>query len=237
MRTTVVRVFALAALAGSLTACGGDKGSAGPTAEAGFVDKAVPDIETAVVDDMKALSALRVSGTVSQGGKDVTMDLALTKEGSCEGTMSFASGKADLRGVDGAAYLKGDADFWTGMAGPQGTAIVSMLGDKWAKVPGNEFASFCDLDEFLKEFTKDNATGEKLGASKEVAGFPAVEITGDKDGNTTSVWVATSDPHYVLELTVSGKDQVHFTLSDFGKEFDIQAPADDEVVDLSKMAG
>jgi len=236
MRSTILRAVALAAFAGtSLTACGGDNGG---EAEPGFTDKAVTDIEAAAIEDMKAATSLRLSGSMEQDGAQLTMDLAITTEGACDGTISMGKGTASIRGVGGKSYMKADEEFWTTMAGSSAPAVIAMIGDKWAVLPsgGDQFASFCDLDEFLKELDKDDITEEKVGETKEIDGAEVIEVTGEDEGGTTSVWVSTADPHYILEIEkVGGTEPGKFTFSDFNEDFAIEAPAADEIVDLSQM--
>jgi len=238
MRSTIIRTVALAALAGAtLAGCGDDKPS-GPTPEAGFTDKTVAEIQAAAVEDMKAATSLRVTGEVESDGKTTTIDLALTTDGSCDGTMSAGQGTASIRGVGGASYLKADEEFWKSAAGDQAAMLISMIGDKWAKLPsgGDEFSSFCDLDAFFKDLDDNEMTNEKLGATKDIDGIPAIEVTGDDSGGTESVWVSTADPHYILSIEkVGGTEPGSFTFSHFNETFDITAPTAEEVVDLSAM--
>jgi len=238
MRSTILRAVALAAFAGtSLTACGGDNGG-GAEAEPGFTDKSVTDIEAAAIEDMKAATSLRLSGTLQQDGQELTMDLAITTEGECDGTISMGKGTASIRGVGGKSYLKADEEFWTNMAGSSAPAVIAMIGDKWAQLPsgGDQFAAFCDLDEFLKDLDQNDVTDEAVGETKEIDGAEAIEITGKDEGGTISVWVATADPHYILEIEkVGGTEPGEFTFADFNKDFAIEAPAAEEVVDLSQM--
>lgn len=238
MRSTIIRTVALAALAGATLAGCGDKPS-GSTAEPGFTEKSVADIQAAAVEDMMAATSLRMVGQREQDGKTITLDLAVTTEGKCDGTMTAGEGTAGLRSVDGASYVKGDEEFWKAMAGDQATMIVALIGDKWAKLPsgGDDFSSFCDLDEFFNELDNDDTTNDKLGATREIDGVEAIEVTSDgESGGTLSVWVSTADPHYIVSIEeVGGTEPGKFTFSDFNETFEITAPADDEIVDLGAM--
>jgi hypothetical protein len=50
--------------------------------------------------------------------------------------------------------------------------------------------------------------------------------------------VATDDPHYILQMQVTQGDQpATITFSDFDESVTIQAPASDQVIDLSKLGG
>jgi len=238
MRSTIIRTVALAALAGvTLVGCG--EKPAGSKAEPGFTDKSVAEIEAAAIEDMEAATSLRLKGQVVRAEQTTTLDLALTTEGNCDGTISAGEGTASVRSVDGASYLKADEAFWQAMAGAQAQAIIALIGDKWAKLPngGGEFASFCDLDQFLDELGSDDLTDATVGETKEIDGVEAIEISGDgESGGTLSFWVSTADPHHILSIAeVGGTEPAEFTFSDFNEAFDITAPEPDEVVDLGAM--
>jgi hypothetical protein len=52
------------------------------------------------------------------------------------------------------------------------------------------------------------------------------------------VWVATEDPHHILEMEVDqGDEPGTITFSEFDEELDVQAPAEDEVIDLEQLGG
>jgi hypothetical protein len=52
------------------------------------------------------------------------------------------------------------------------------------------------------------------------------------------VWIAVDDPHHILEMEVTqGEEPGTITFSSFDEELDVQAPADDEVIDLDQLQG
>ena len=58
-----------------------------------------------------------------------------------------------------------------------------------------------------------------------------------KDDKGTSVgYVLVDGDHYLVKIErTEGDEPGHLDFSDFNEEFDVTAPADDEVVDLSTL--
>lgn len=218
-----------------LTACGG--GSSGGD---DFVDQSASEIQKQVVADMAGLKSVRLSGDLVQGGQEIGINLALDTDGLCAGSLTLMAGSADIiAGPDG-QFLKGDLAFWSGAAGGEAAAerVTALLGDKWAKMPEAEggFTSFCDLDDLLDEFTSvDAAEGTAtIGEQAQVAGVSALELIS-ADDTPTSAWVAIDAPHYIVKVTTEGEDAGSILFTDFNEPVDAQAPAEDDVIDLSKL--
>jgi hypothetical protein len=197
------------------------------------------------MSDMKSLDSVRLSGSIEQDGGELALDLQLNKSGECEGTMEQDGGTAEIVSVDGSSYLKADETFWVNSTGSEESAqqVLDLLGDKWALMPPDEggVSALCDLDEILSEIDEDDEEkGEaKKGEETDVDGEGAIELTSEtEDGGTTTAYVATDDPHYILKLEQKGGDEPgSFTFSDFDEELEVEAPAEEDVVDLQAQAG
>lgn len=228
--------FLGAALAVSLTACGSDAGEE-------FAGQSAKEIEKQVKADMKSAKSMRIKGSLEQGEGELTLDLHADTDGNCAGTMGQGGTEAQILSIDGESYLKADKAFWEAQAGAQASQIIALLGDKWAKMPsgGEQFAEFCDLDNFLEDLVEDTESGdgEKLtkGETKDIDGQEALELVKKEDDGTTRAWVATEDKHYFLEIEREGDEAGTFTFTDYNEEVDAKAPAKDEVVDFSALAG
>ncbi|MGD9958631.1 hypothetical protein [Nocardioides sp.] len=233
-----VGVVVLAALG----ACGGgdsSEDSSGDAASEAFAKKSAKDIQDAALADMKSLDSVTMTGELTQGEGTLGLDLTLNTDGECEGSITIGEGSADLINVGDSSYLKGDEAFWAGTAGAeQGKSVVALLGDKWALIPAEGgFGEVCDLDQLLDGFGDEPTDGEEpvVGDVTEVDGEEAVEVTRDKDGAKVVALVATGDKHYILKIAQEGGDEPgSFTFSDFNEDLDVEAPADDEVVDLAQ---
>ena len=222
-------------LAASLAACGSDGDG---DDKDGFTDQNVDKIEEQVLADMREAKSMTMSGHVTSEGNKTTLDLSSDTDGNCTGSISMGEGTADFIRTSDATFLKGDEAFWRSTAGDNADDVLSVVGSKWAKLPAgdNQFAEFCDLDNFLDELEDDedeDDKAKKLGET-EVDGENALEITFEDDGDLTHVWVATEGKHYILKLSNEGDEPGEFTFSNYDKRVDAQAPADTEYVDLSQ---
>ena len=232
-------VGAIGALA-VLTACGGG-GDSSESSDSEFATESASTIEKASIEDMKALEAVHMEGSVSQQGSEIGLDLSLTTDGNCAGSVSRGdSGTAEVVTLDGTSWFKPDEEFWRAQAGPVADQIISTVGDKWVQLPeGDEsFASFCDLDELLDQIDDDqNKPSEKAG-TEDVDGQEAVKLTRDDEesGGTITVWVAVDDPHHILKVEqAEGDSPGSFTFSEFDDDASIEAPAQDEVISVEEL--
>lgn len=219
----------------ALTGCGGD-GDEGDE----FVDQSVKEIRDAVIEDMNAVESVTLTGQFTTDGGEIALDMAISEAGDCAGTMTIKGGTAEIVSADGETFLKGDDAFWTGLAGPAAEQILSVIGDRWAKMPASDaedFAELCDLDSFLDEMEDDeNIDDAEKGETEEIDGQEALEITGpdEDDKNATDhLWVATEGDHYILKFTSTGGEEPgEFTFTDYNEPVDAEAPAKGDYVEL-----
>ncbi len=236
--TTITRAVGGAGVLAILAAgCGG--GSGGSSGD-DFADQSAQEIMTASAEDMKALESVRVSGDIQTDGQEMSLDMQISAGGECEGTMSVMGGSAELKSTGDATWFRPDEAFWQATAGEQADQIMTIVGDTWVVMPPDQadLASLCDLDELLEEIDEEDSEAKK-GETEEVDGQEAVviESTTDED-DPVKAWVATEDEHYILQMEVSeGEEPGTISFSDFNEELDVQAPADDEVIDFEQMAG
>jgi hypothetical protein len=225
-------LLALGLLAAGLTGCGSDDDTSD-----GFVDQDVDKIQEQVFDDMHSASSLTMSGTATNDDSEISLELSSDTDGNCTGTVSMGQGSSDFIRADGATFIRGDEEFWRATAGAQADDVLSVVGSKWAKLPGgdNQFAEFCDLDNFLEQLESGDDKGAEKGETTEIDGEEALEITFKEDGGTTHVWVATEGKHYILKFNNDGEEPGEFTFSDFDEPVDAEAPDESEYVDLSKL--
>ena len=235
IRQVVGAVGALAVL----SACGGGSGSEGTDSD--FANESASSIEEASIEDMKSLKAVHMEGSVDEQGNEIGLDLSLTTDGDCTGTVSRGdSGSAEVITLDGTSWFKPDEEFWKAQAGPTADQIIATVGDNWVQLPeGDEsFASFCDLDQLLDQIEADKDAASEKGGTEDVDGQEAVKLTRDDEesGGTITVWVAVEDPHHILKVEQAGGDSPGgFTFSEFDEDADIEAPADDEVVTVEEL--
>lgn len=227
-----------------LTACSGGGGTEGGGDDDGggsdFAAESASAIEKASIEDMKAINAVHMEGSITQQGNEIGLDLSLTTEGDCAGTVSRGeSGSAEVVTLDGTSWFKPDEEFWRAQAGPAADNIMSQVGDNWVQLPEGDqsFASFCDLDELLDQIDDDQDKPSEKGETEEVDGAEAITLTrDDEQEGTITVWVAVDDPHHILKVQQEGGDAPgSFTFSEFDEDAAIEAPADDEVITVEEL--
>jgi hypothetical protein len=224
-------------IAAALTGCGGSDGSDGDD----FTDQSGEKIASAAKKAMGGLDAVKVSGTITTSGQEVTIDVQTNDQGDCTGSIGSGGGTADLLGTGGDVWFKPDEAFWRANAGDTADQIVAAVGDKWVVVPagGGGFDEFCDVDKLLDELIdSDDDEGKTYTAKdvEEVDGQDAVPIQQKDDDGTSVGYVLVDDPHYLVKIEkTEGEDTGKVTFSDFDEDVDVEAPAEDEIVDLDNL--
>jgi hypothetical protein len=237
IRQVAGAIVALAVLA----ACGGG-GDGGDSGDSEFAGESAATIQKASVDDMKNLDSLHMDGSITQQGGEIGLDLSLTTEGDCSGTISRGdSGNAEVVSLDGTSWFRPDEEFWRAQGGPAADQIISTVGDDWVQLPeGDEsFASFCDLDGLLEQIENDDdEKPSEKGETEDVEGQAAIKLTRDnkEGGGTTTVWVAVDDPHHILKVErEGGESPSSVSFSEFGEDVSIEAPGADEVITIEEL--
>jgi hypothetical protein len=225
-------VGAIGALA-LLAACGGGSD---------FADSSATTIQKEATKDMQALDAVHMDGSITQQDNEIGLDLSVTTDGDCTGTVSRGdSGSAQIVSLNETSWFKPDEEFWRAQAGDAADQIISAVGDKWVQLSEGDqsFASFCDLNGLLDQIGGDQSDSEsKKGETEDVDGTEAIKLTRDaqQGGGTITVWVAVDDPHHILKVEQAGGDSPGtFTFSEFDQDASVEAPADDEVITVEEL--
>ncbi|MBZ5740962.1 hypothetical protein [Nocardioides mangrovi] len=232
----MMRVGLMAAgvgMAALLSACGGGDDD--------FASKKGEDIADAAKADMGDLKSVRVGGTITSGDQDIDLDLQVSTEGDCTGSLGIGGGSTELLGVDGQTWMRPDEAFWTSFAGDTADQIMAAVGDKWVVIPSDEdsFNQFCDLDELLDQMlTSDDSSASTYTTkdTSEIDGDTVVAVDDESDDGTSTGYVLVDSPHYLVKIDKTGGDSSGtVTFTDFDEDVDVSAPADDEVVDLNSL--
>jgi hypothetical protein len=100
------------------------------------------------------------------------------------------------------------------------------------------FSQFCDLDAFFDNVFKDDGTGGKYKTTgtEKIDGKDVVKVEQSDDSGTATGYVLIDGKHYLVKLErTEGDEPGKIEFTDFNKEFTVEAPADDEVIDLSTL--
>lgn len=225
--------LALAALGTTavLTACsGGDD----------FAEGEADDIVTEAKSAMGELETVKVSGAVDNQGQQIQIDIQASSDGDCTGSIGIDDGTAELLGVGGETWMKPDEAFWSAFAGENAQAVLGVVGDKWVVIPEEDdsFNTFCDVDSLLDELLKDSDDGSTYSneGTEELDGEDVVAIDNEAEDGRSTGYVLVDDPHYLVKVErTDGESTGAVTFSEFDEEFEVEAPAADDVVDLSTL--
>ncbi|MFF5977213.1 hypothetical protein ACFY78_00020 [Streptomyces olindensis] len=207
----------------------------------GIEDLPANEIVEKAVDATKSAESLRLKGVATSGADEVRMDLAVSKQGDCKGTISPRENvTAEIIKVGDVAYLKGDEAFWKDRDVDAGEA-ADLLADQWLKLPAGqegfgELAEICDADNLLKDVPDPSGPGLTKGKVHDVEGRPAVPVSG-KDGDVTGrMDVATEGEPYILRISETGGDEpVDVLMTDYNKPVDAEAPHPDDALELGDL--
>jgi hypothetical protein len=232
---SIKRAVAVAGVLALLSGCGGgdDKGS---NAGDDFAKKKADDIVAAAKADMKDLDSVHLSGDLSSAGQTISLDLKVTSDKSCTGSFKIGDGTAEVIGVDGETWFKPDEAFWRAQSPDQADLIISTVGDKYVVDSNGDFSSFCDLNELLDQMLDDPGTDGtySVDGTEEVDGDSVVKVDRESDTEgSSSGYVLLDSPHYLVKIEKEGTDGGTVAFTDFNDDVTVEAPADDDVIDLS----
>jgi hypothetical protein len=233
MTPSLVRAAAALSVLMLAAACGGGDG-----ADSAFAKQSGDKIAAAAKADMKSLDQVKFTGEITSDGDKITLDIQADAGGDCTGTIGVGGGSAEVLAKDGTNWFKPDEDFWRANAGDSADAIIQAVGDRWVLDTDQNFSQFCDLDAFFDNLFKDEqgAGPYKTTGTDEIDGDQVVKVEQSDDKGTATGYVLIDGKHYLVKLErTEGDEPGHVDFSDFDKEFDVTAPADDDVVDLSSL--
>jgi hypothetical protein len=188
----------------------------------------------------KSASAVRLSGTVVGSGGTYTLDMRLKGDGGT-GSVTSKNGTFKLLRVGEHLFLKADAAFWNQEDGSgnggSSAAAASKLDGKYVKVPTGDpaykrFSGFTDKDVLLDGLLALHGALATDG-HHEQNGVRTIRITGDK-GSGGTLDVSLEGTPYPLRL-VRASNAGTLRLSDWGKDFPLAEPPQEETVDYGKQ--
>ena len=216
--------------------CGGKDNKSG--ADSAFAKESGDKIAASAKADMKTLDEVKFTGEINSGGDSIKLDIQASSAGDCTGTIGIGDGTAEVLAKDGTNWFRPDEAFWRANAGASADAIIAAVGDKWVLDTDANFSQFCDLNAFFDNVFKDDATASKYKTTgtSTVDGKDVVKVEQTDATGTATGYVLIDGKHYLVKLERTEGDQpgkVEFT--DFNKKFTVEAPADNEIIDLNSL--
>lgn len=186
-------------------------------------------------------------GDLGTPGSPTSFDLTLDRSGNCRGSVSLGpQGSVEIvkRGAD--VWMKPDAAFWKNQVPGGGSALASLVGNRYLKGTTNDpflrdTTVVCDLDTFQKYLdnsAKMPATGLTKGRPTTVDGTAVIPVTATEQGRTYTLDVAATGKPYPVRITVAKGDAapdatVHF--DGFDRPVPAATPSAAETVDISGL--
>ncbi|WP_030763024.1 hypothetical protein [Streptomyces sp. NRRL F-2664] len=212
----------------------------------GMADKSAQAIADASRKAMSEVTSMRMVAKVTEGAGTTGLDIRFDEAGSCVGSVTppGGSGRAEVikRGDD--VWMKLDDELLRAQApGAAAEDAIALIDGRYLHGTTDnamlrDFAQFCDLDHFKKEFSAKPA-GERLtkGPTTTVDGRPAITVTGKRGGDTGTYEVSTQDEPYLLRIqgAKASGERVQATFSAFDEPVRAQPPAPGDTVDLSEL--
>lgn len=232
-------VCAVAAVVTGATGCGGGED---PNAGTNGVGKLPPaKIQSRTQSAAEAAGTVRLSGAVISNKRTYKLDMQLKKDG---GTGSVTSKGVTFRllRVGEHLFIKADADFWTHQDGESDdstsdTAAAGKLQGMYVKVPKGDpayrqLSVFTDKDVLLDGLLALRGELDTDGHHK-LNGIRTIRLAGDQ-GAGGRIDISLEGKPYPLLLVRAG-DAGTLRLTDWGKDFPLEAPEKDETVDYGQQ--
>ncbi|PJE96173.1 hypothetical protein CUT44_20560 [Streptomyces carminius] len=210
-----------------------------------LADRSATEISERMSEAMEGLTSLRMDGRLTVDGEVMELDLALTEDGGCSGSVTVDGGTAEVVRTQKRMYMKGNERFWESQSdgAPEDGAVVELLKDRWVKVPPEEadaeFGAICDLDRMLDSLDDPGADSVTKGALTEIDGRPAIPLVERRDGETTTGYVADDDaePYLLRVESEDGDEPGVIDLTGHNEEVEITEPPASEVIDPEDFGG
>ena len=233
-RTATLALVLCTGLTAALTACGGEDPDKGTN---GVGKLSATEIEKKAQTAADSADAVHLAGTLVSKGGTYKIDMRLRNKGGA-GSVTSKNGAFTLLRIGDELYLKADAGFWShddeGKA--DGTA-ADKLEDKYVRVPEDDptykqLSGFTDKKVLLDGMLTLHGKLTK-GDRGEAGGVRTVRIMGG-EGAGGALDVSLEGKPYPLRFARGGGGGV-ITLADWGKDFTLKAPAEDDTVDYGKQ--
>ena len=120
----------------------------------------------------------------SDGDQSVAVDMTITADGDCRGTMSYlGSGGAEVLRADDRIMVRPEAGFLVNLGIDNAAQFLDYLDGRWLELTSDrdQFSKVCDLDEFLERDGRAGATATNEGVVTQQGEQAVVEVV-EQDG-------------------------------------------------------
>lgn len=223
----------------ALAACGTSDPDAGTN---GVGKLSASKIEKKARAAAQKADSVKLSGTVVSKGKTYRLNMRLSRDGAMGKVAAKGGSTFWLLRMGKKLYLKADAGFWArqekGGKQPSKADVqaAGKLDGKYVKVPSGDpaykqLSGFADMKVLLEGLLVMSGKRES-GERGEVGGVKTIRVQGG-GGSGSSVDVSLLGTPYPLRIVRAGGAGT-LELDDWNKEFELKAPAKQQVVDYGK---
>lgn len=246
---TTRRAFAALAVplvtATALAACGsgdGDTTSSSSSSSSSTSTAAKPPTAAELFDQARttalAAKSTHITGSITDDGKPITVDLAGTTDGSNQSLeLGIGSGaKVTILTVAGKYYLLGNAKFWSRELGGD---AAKLLDGKYVKIPPTEVKEFGDLT--IKSLLTDMFEDKDMQAAVKAADAKVTKTTVDGaaaysigDSTGGELVVSADGKATIFKVVGPSDDEGELEFSEWDKVAKVAAPNPSTVIDPPK---
>jgi len=212
----------------------------GPSPTGPFDQRTGAEVAAAGSQAMSTVTSLHYRLAVRGGTNPTTADVRATDAGACSGAVKLGDGRIQILGVPGHQWFKADPAAWRLISPDNSDQYIKAAGDHWVDDEGFEVANFCFFQQLLGQTFQDIGTGTwfTVGAGR-IDGHDVVRVQGSGSGGGVAVAaVRVDEPHYLASFRRTDDSDGAVSagrFSDFQEDVQVEAPADDDVVDLSSL--
>lgn len=225
-RHAVAAALVGAAILGTTAACGTSASSTSATANNTATAAAKPSgnplagltadqIASKATADLKAVSSVHMTGSVTDSGQTYVMNLVMGTKG-CHGTLSVkGEGSFTLLQIGKKLWIKPDNQFWKYAAGSSAApAIMQIVGGKYIRPSAkdtslNSLGALCSPSQFASSF-EGQMSGMVKGKTTTISGQPALQIKDTGDPYSAYVTISAR-PEFLRFDGGSSGNRLNFT--------------------------
>ena len=215
--------------AGAIGACG-SSGSSGN----GVASKSANDILSSSTNAIQAAKSVHVSGSLSDGGQSIKLDLNILSGKGAKGSMSQNGLSFQIIAAGRYVYINGSPNFWKKFGG---LAAATLFQGKWLKAPANSssfasLSSLTDLHKLASALLTGHGTLTK-GSTSTVNGQKVIAVTDSS--KSSKLYVATTGKPYPVQIAKAGSTAQHVDFDAYNASVALTPPA--KSIDISQLQG
>ena len=240
-----VAALALAALVGCSSSNAGASASATNSAaggssatgsNAGLSDSA---LRAAFKTAVTGATAMHVTGSLAQQGQTISLDLALNKDDTSQGSIALGNAQMPIKAVGGVVYIQLSPSFIQFIATQQKVSATTLapFANKWissksasGKSLADGFAQFLTFSAVATNFDNNSGSDPATAAGTKTLNGQSVAYYTTKKGS--KLYFAASGPAYLLREDDSGTDGTSTLTITWNQPTTVTAPPASDLVTL-----